>query len=196
MPRAKGSLKDTEGKILPPEIILTYVKQIVEALQYAHSREIVHRDIKPGNFLIGSRDEILLSDFGIATITNSVRINAQEFAGSPHYMPPEQWRNQAVRASDQYALAVCVYQWLCGDVPFRGTMEQLLWAHMQQTPLSFKEKGVDVPPEVERLTLLVFLTKSTLIGLDNENNLKVFFRSLYHFLCIENFSIRNCETTI
>lgn len=46
------------------------------------------------------------------------------------------------------------------------------------------------------LTLLVFLTKSTLIGLDNENNLKVFFRSLYHFLCIENFSIRNCETTI
>lgn len=153
MPLAKGSLKNIQGEILSPQIVLTYAKQVAEGLQYAHDCGIVHRDIKPGNFLIGSRGEILLSDFGIATITHSIRVMAQEFAGTPHYMPPEQWRNQAVRASDQYALGICVYQWFCGDVPFRGSMEQLMWAHLQQNPPSLKEKGVNVEPNIENVVM-------------------------------------------
>lgn len=151
MPLATGSLKNTQGTILSLDTIVTYIKQIAEALEYAHDHNIVHRDIKPGNFLIGSRGELLLSDFGIATITHSVRTSQQDVIGTPQYMPPEQWQGKARRASDQYALGIVVYQWLCGAVPFRGSMEQLMWAHLQQDPPSFKERGVQVPPEVGRV---------------------------------------------
>jgi serine/threonine protein kinase len=81
-----------KGIALPIPTIVTYIRQIADALQYAHNAKIVHRDIKPENMLIGKRDEILLSDFGIALISqNSRSEDLKDLAGTAAYMAPEQY---------------------------------------------------------------------------------------------------------
>ena len=64
-------MRDPKGTILPLPAIITYVKQVAAALQYAHDRRLIHRDVKPENMLVGERDEVLLSDFGIAILAQS-----------------------------------------------------------------------------------------------------------------------------
>jgi serine/threonine protein kinase len=76
---------------LPLPLIVSYVKQVAGALQYAHDRRLVHRDVKPENMLLGRENEVLLSDFGIATIApNSRSLQTQDFSGTILYMAPEQ----------------------------------------------------------------------------------------------------------
>ncbi|HYU74483.1 MAG TPA: serine/threonine-protein kinase, partial [Ktedonobacteraceae bacterium] len=80
-----------KGTRLPLTTIVPYVRQVAEALQYAHDEKFIHRDIKPENMLLGRRDEVLLSDFGIADIAESSRYQGtQETAGTAAYMAPEQ----------------------------------------------------------------------------------------------------------
>src|SRR5260370_90158 len=84
------------------------------------------RDIKPENMLLGCANEVLLSDFGIAVIIQSSRQQqARNAAGTLAYMAPEQLQGKPRPASDQYALGVVVYEWLCGDCPFHGTFAEL-----------------------------------------------------------------------
>ena len=95
---------------LPLDIVVTYVKQVADALQYAHDKRLVHRDIKPENMLLGRNHEVLLSDFGIAILAESVHSQkTQEVAGTIAYMAPEQFQAQASPASDQCALSVVIY---------------------------------------------------------------------------------------
>lgn len=96
-----------KGTILPITTIVSYVKQIADALQFAHDEKLIHRDIKPENMLLGRRNEILLSDFGIAIVAQSSRYqNAQDMAGTIAYMAPEQIQAHPRPASDQYSLAL------------------------------------------------------------------------------------------
>ena len=112
---------------LPLDIVVTYVKQVADALQYAHDERLVHRDIKPENMLLGRNHEVLLSDFGIAILVESVHSQkTQEAAGTIAYMAPEQFQAQASPASDQYALSVVIYEWLCGDRPFHVSFPEIL----------------------------------------------------------------------
>src|SRR5713101_3349996 len=107
-----------KGVALPLPTILAYIKQTTSALQYAHDEHYTHRDIKPENLLIGRHQEILLSDFGIALITQTSRSQSmQDVAGTASYMAPEQFQGKPRPASDQYALAVIVYEWLTGTCP-------------------------------------------------------------------------------
>src|SRR5438270_9365796 len=102
--------------------IVSYVKQVASALQYAHDRKLIHRDIKPENMLLESVNEILLSDFGIALFVQSSDYQTtQETAGTVAYMAPEQLQRKPRPASDQYALGIVVYEWLSGDRPFHGS---------------------------------------------------------------------------
>ena len=116
-----GSLRQRHprGSVLPPIVVLPYVKQVADALQFAHQRKLIHRDIKPENMLLGANNEILLSDFGIALVAQSSHYqNTQEVIGTVAYMAPEQLQGKPRSASDQYALGITVYEWLCGRHPF------------------------------------------------------------------------------
>lgn len=143
------------GSRLSLSIVVKYVKQIADALQYAHDQKIIHRDVKPENMLIWSRESIMLSDFGLAVIAHSAKSwREQDKAGTAKYMAPEQYKKKAVPASDQYSLAVTAYEWLCGLPPFdEGEDFQLVVQHLQEPVPPMNERGAVVSPEVEQVIM-------------------------------------------
>src|SRR6266487_2138616 len=142
------------GTLLPLGTVVTYVTQVAQALQYAHQEKVIHRDIKPENMLLGRSNEVLLSDFGIAIISQSSRQQqAQDTAGTIAYMAPEQLQGKPRPASDQYALGVVVYEWLCGDRPFHGTPIELYSQHLFTPPPPLHEKVPTIPAAIEHVVL-------------------------------------------
>lgn len=141
-----------KGSILSIATIVPYAKQIASALQYAHDEKLIHRDIKPENMLVGGQFEIVLSDFGIAMAAESSRYqNAQEVVGTVAYMAPEQIQGMPRPASDQYSLAVVVYEWLSGTRPFQGSFTELCTQHIYASPLPLRERIPTIAPDVERV---------------------------------------------
>src|SRR6516165_9215484 len=139
-----------------PCAIVTYIKQMSDALQYAHDKKFIHRDVKPENMLIGQHQEILLSDFGIATIahsTSSLNVGAEGASGTLAYMAPEQIEGHPRAASDQYALGIVVYEWLCGERPFEGSVSELIAQQLSMPPLPLHERLPAIPAEVEQVVL-------------------------------------------
>jgi serine/threonine protein kinase len=138
------------GTRLPLEQVVMLVKQVASALQHAHEQQIVHRDIKPENMLLGAHDELLLSDFGLAVVQRaSSSLSRQNQAGTPLYMAPEQLRGKPRPASDQYALAVVTYEWLCGEPPFRGSIFEVWSQHLYAQPPGLCERLPELPPAIE-----------------------------------------------
>jgi WD40 repeat protein len=141
-----------KGAVLPVMTIVSYMRQIADALQYAHDEKLIHRDIKPENMLIGRRNEVLLSDFGIALIAQTSRYQStQDVIGTVAYMAPEQIQGKPRPASDQYALGIVVYEWLSGDRPFHGSFTELCAQHMFASPPSLQQKISTISPEVEQV---------------------------------------------
>jgi eukaryotic-like serine/threonine-protein kinase len=137
------------GVAQPAAKLVPYVKQVASALQYAHDRNLVHRDIKPENMLVGRSEEVLLSDFGIATIAKSSQSQHVETAGTVIYMAPEQLKGRPRPASDQYALAVVVYEWLSGSPPFQGTFSEVASQHLFAELPPLHQKLPSIPPALE-----------------------------------------------
>lgn len=151
-----GSLRQLypKGKRLPLSDILAYASSIASALSYAHDRKLIHRDIKPENILLGPRKEVLLSDFGIAVISSSsTSQSSATTAGTMAYMAPEQIMGKARTASDQYALGIVIYEWLCGELPFQGTFLEVCTQHLYAPPPPLSEKDVTVAPALEKVVL-------------------------------------------
>src|SRR6266700_1552791 len=152
----QGSLEDRLGQgrggTLPLKRVLVLVEEIADALDYAHSRGVLHRDVKPGNMLLmGSH--VVLSDFGVAALidveTSHVRTS---LAGSPAFMAPEVWRFCPGRYSDQYALAVTCFRLLTGKYPWHnpeGRIKQ--WAHLHSfvPPRSLHDYCPELPTSVD-----------------------------------------------
>lgn len=137
------------GTRLPLTTIVSYVKQLADALQHAHDEKLIHRDIKPANMLLGKRNEILLSDFGIALIAQSSRYQStQDVAGTIAYMSPEQIQGRPRPTSDQYSLGIVVYEWVSGDCPFHGSFTELCTQHMFAPLPSLSDKVPGVSPQV------------------------------------------------
>ena len=142
------------GTQLQLDVVVSYVKQVADALQYAHQEKVIHRDIKPENMLLGRNDEILLSDFGIAVLAHSTHSqHVQNSAGTVAYMAPEQIQAHPSPASDQYALGIVVYEWLTGDRPFHGTLTEIAIKHTLVPPPPLREKVPTLSPEVELVVL-------------------------------------------
>ncbi len=151
-----GTLRERHprGSKLSHETIDTYVQQLASALQYAHDHRIVHRDVKPENMLVRSDGTIQLSDFGIARISEHTNLVTQhQTAGTPAYAAPEQTQGKPCPASDQYALAVVVYEWLTGQLPFQGELFAVMAQHRMDAPPSLSSICPDVSPRVEQVVL-------------------------------------------
>ena len=141
-----------KGTRLPSATIVSYVKQVADALQYAHEHKIVHRDVKPENMLLGRGNDVLLSDFGIAVIAHSTHSQMpQEVGGTAPYMAPEQIQGKPSLASDQYALGIVVYEWLSGERPFQGTLTEIYSQHLFAPPPSLREKVPMISSDVEQV---------------------------------------------
>mgnify|MGYP001247401551 CR=1 FL=1 len=158
-----GSLASKhKGQRLPLSIIIEYVKQIACALQYAHDNNIIHRDIKPDNILVGLQDELLISDFGIAVISKTGYSSLQSsynIGGTPYYMAPEAFRGKPEKASDQYSLGIMVYEWLCGKPPFtEGDFIQLGYQHTHEPAPALREMVPTLSQEIEQ-TIMRALAK-------------------------------------
>ncbi len=151
-----GSLRRRHpaGEVVPLDQIVSYVKQVAEALQYAHEHKVVHCDLKPENMLLGRREEVLLSDFGISAVAHStISLSSEAAVGSFAYMAPEQIQGQPRPASDQYAFGVTVYEWLCGERPFSGSFTELLTQHLWESPPSLLGRSPLISSEVEQVVL-------------------------------------------
>lgn len=148
-----GTLRERypRGTKLPLSTVVTYVKQVASALQYAHNQQRIHRDVKPENMLLNQNNEILLSDFGLATIARSTaRQNTETIAGTAIYMAPEMFTGKAYPASDQYSLAIVVYEWLTGHPPFyEGNFIQLGFQHSKVEPEPLSKYVPTIPEDVE-----------------------------------------------
>ena len=143
-----------KGTVLPLTTIISYVKQIADALQYAHDQRVIHRDVKPENMLVGEQQELLLSDFGIAIVTQSSRYQStQNMSGTMAYIAPEQIQGHPRPASDQYSLGIVVYEWLSGDYPFHGSFPEMVGQHLSAPPPSLRGKVSTIAPTIEQVVL-------------------------------------------
>jgi serine/threonine protein kinase len=144
-----------KGTLLPLPTVISYVKQVAEALQYAHDEKFIHRDVKPENILLGRSNEVLLSDFGVALMSQTFRDQSvQNVAGTLLYMAPEQIQGRPRRASDQYALGIIVYEWLAGEPPFNGSFTEIVSQQLAVPPSPLRAKVPAVVPAVEQVVMM------------------------------------------
>jgi eukaryotic-like serine/threonine-protein kinase len=110
------------GDLLPVDVVTSILYQCAMALDYAHKKGVVHRDIKPRNILLTEEREAKITDFGVAVAPSGHAGNSPQHAGSPLYMSPEQIRREdAVPASDLFSLGIVAYELLTGKHPFQGS---------------------------------------------------------------------------
>jgi len=161
---AEGTLVDWkkqryDATKLSVQDIAYIVDQAAAALQYAHDHRVIHLDVKPSNFLIRSnaknpnRPTVLLADFGLARNSATVASSSGTIRGTPTFMAPEQWGSNPVFASDQYALAIMIYELLMGRPPFEGSMERLLRHHLSTQPEPPSTRRTDLTADIDSVIL-------------------------------------------
>ena len=147
---------------LPPVEVRRILKEVAEALAYAHNRNVIHRDIKPDNIIIDEETgRAMVTDFGIAralTDSGDSRLTATGMAiGTPAYMSPEQSAgDRAIDGrSDLYSLGVVGYQMLCGQPPFvASNTPSMLVKHLSERPVPVDERWPDIPPDLSRAVMI------------------------------------------
>jgi serine/threonine protein kinase len=151
---SEGTLREHHpiGTRVPLTTVISYVKQVADALQYLHDRYMIHRNVKPDNMFRNSNSRVLLSDFGIPTIL-STEASSERMISTLKYMAPEQIQGQPRYASDQYALGIVTYEWLSGKVPFSGTRIELAVQHLQTQPTPLSTIVPEIPHEVDEVVM-------------------------------------------
>jgi serine/threonine protein kinase len=144
---------------LPPERLLPIMSQIGGALDAAHARGLIHRDVKPGNILVDAlggqppSDHVYLCDFGLTkqASSHSGLTQTGQFMGTIDYIAPEQIEGRDVDArTDVYSFGCVLYECLTGSVPFKKSTEAaVLWAHIQEEPIAVTERNPDLPGDID-----------------------------------------------
>jgi Rad3-related DNA helicase/serine/threonine protein kinase len=134
------------GQRIAGDEVKRILSPIADALHYAHVNNIVHGNLHPGNLLVGERNETLLTDFSFPSFDGGT--------AALSYKAPEQLQGTCTPASDQYALAVIAYEWLCGRRPYEANEKEALLRQQQQEPLPApRSLNSDISPAVERVLL-------------------------------------------
>jgi serine/threonine protein kinase len=160
---AEGTLADWQRQrrdaTISVQDIAYIADQAAAALQYAHDHRVIHLDVKPSNFLMRgnarnpNRPTVLLADFGLARNSATVASSSGTIRGTPTFMAPEQWGSSPVFASDQYALAILIYELLIGRPPFEGSMERLLRHHLSTQPVPPSTLRTDLTAAIDSVIL-------------------------------------------
>ena len=156
----KGMLR--KKKSLEHKAACRIISQICSALQYAHDKGVVHRDIKPDNIMFDERGSAILTDFGIAKAKFASKMTATgTLIGTPHYMSPEQLKGQGVDGrSDIYSLGIMFYEILTGHVPFEGSDTYAVGLkHIQEAPVPPIKVNSKIPAPLNDL-ILTMLAKT------------------------------------
>lgn len=143
-----------QDKLMPTSEMLVLLRDIADALDYAHSQSIIHRDVKPSNIIVTENGNAVLTDFGLAL--NAVEGTIGNTFGSVHYIAPEQAISsaQAVPQSDQYSLGIVAYELLTGRVPFDdASAMSVALKHISDPPPPPTELNPNIPAEVEQILL-------------------------------------------
>ena len=134
---------------------LHFITQIMRGLSHAHSRGIIHRDIKPQNIMILRDGSVKVADFGIACLANTANTLTQEALGSVHYISPEQARGDRTDArSDVYSAGVVLYEMITGRLPFEGdSAVSVAIQHLSSVPLAPRDINADIPEALELICM-------------------------------------------
>lgn len=147
-----GTLKERMGNRMDVSQVLRLLRGVGSALDHAHAQGVIHRDVKPGNILLTHADHAFLADFGIAKLGAGTQYTQTGISvGTPAYMSPEQVMGDAVDGrSDQYAFAVMVFEFLCGQQPYAGpTPLAVANQHVIGPVPSLRKVHSDVPEAVD-----------------------------------------------
>ncbi len=142
------------GEALPADRLLDILRQTAAALDYAHQKGIVHRDIKPGNIMVNEEGSVRITDFGIAKMTDSENLTRTgNLLGTPNYMSPEQVRGLTVDgATDQFSLAVVAYESLTGERPFPGEhLTTVVYKIVAEEPVSPERINPTLGPAINEV---------------------------------------------
>jgi len=147
-------LASTEGTLPFPRVV-ELVSQVASGLDYAHKNDVVHRDVKPANILLTSEGAPMVSDFGVARMSDSKLTRQGEACGSPSYMSPEQAAAQEVTgASDQFSLAIITYEMLTGELPFAGrSITTVMYQIVHNDAVPPERINPLVPPAVSEVVM-------------------------------------------
>lgn len=138
---------------LPLSLKLTYAIQAGRALDFAHKRGIIHRDIKPGNMMLNKEGTVKVVDFGIARVLQSSKTQTGMLIGTFAYMAPEQYHGEhADERSDLWSFGVLLYELVCYQRPFRGdSAANLMHSICDQDPAPARDVAADCPPELDKV---------------------------------------------
>ena len=139
----------------PVPVAISYVRQVLAALRYAHRNGIVHRDIKPHNVLVDHEGRVKVADFGIARAGSSQMTEAGSIIGTAQYLSPEQARGAPVdESSDLYSTGIVLFELLTGKVPFTGeTPVEIAMKHLSQVPPAPSSIRPEVPHDLDLVVL-------------------------------------------
>jgi serine/threonine protein kinase len=139
---------------VPPRIAAVVIREVARALSYAHSRGLVHRDVKPGNIMITRRGEVKLMDFGIVREMDSDLTRTGAFLGTPNYMAPEQFLGDEITpATDIFSVGVVLYEILGGQKPFKADSEGSLARKVRiEKESRLRSLNPSVPRRLQRIT--------------------------------------------
>jgi CHASE2 domain-containing sensor protein len=136
------------GNLMPVPRVMSIVARVADALSYAHENNVVHRDIKPANIMYEpDSDQVKVTDFGIARITDSSKTKTGMVLGTPSYMSPEQLAGKKIDGrSDLFSLGVMLFQMSCGKLPFEGdSMAQLMFRIANEAHPDIRSINPDLP---------------------------------------------------